>query len=475
MERAPSMRIGMFLLSTVPELRGRENLVTFMQRFRTWACVSRCDSVLDSEMIVKTSGTPPAELDRLHDHTLVDNSLQAWQALTKALEKKEEILKMVLDIGSPSEAWRALAKIADESEEVAYDRTKREFETLEIGISESVAEYFARVHTILMRLERYKITTPAREIRRTVLSSLTSRFPSETHLYMMRGDFELSALEAGLVRAEKFQSHQERKTPQPPRWPLPMRAAAKPGLEVEPVDEAGKEGARASATTVVVTNNISDRGTLSRHAPGSSNTSSTSNPHGSHNSRPPGSSSSSSSIHSHSSGDRGISRRHPDPGRTGRDHLPVNSSTPGPAGRGHLPNSSTVAEGPTRGDDIVGEAISRTGSRFCVSCAVRRSIFPQTTGQLRPHPCQKHRPYAASSFSGAYAAQYDTCPPPPWTSRDSDGHSTTSSYGPPPQHASYAPAEAMPPPPRSVGPTPRVAPPSAPPSEAGWNFSSGQS
>ena len=35
MERAPSTRIGMLLPSTVPELRGRENLVTIMQRFRT--------------------------------------------------------------------------------------------------------------------------------------------------------------------------------------------------------------------------------------------------------------------------------------------------------------------------------------------------------------------------------------------------------------------------------------------------------
>ena len=78
---------------------------------------------------------------------------------------------MVLDIGSPSEAWRALAKIADDSEEVAYDRTKREFETLETGVSESVAEYFALVHIVLMKLERYKITTPAREIRRIVFQN----------------------------------------------------------------------------------------------------------------------------------------------------------------------------------------------------------------------------------------------------------------------------------------------------------------
>ena len=60
MERAPSTRIGMFMPSTVPELRGRENFVAFMQRFRTWACVSRCDLALDSEIIVKMSETPLA-------------------------------------------------------------------------------------------------------------------------------------------------------------------------------------------------------------------------------------------------------------------------------------------------------------------------------------------------------------------------------------------------------------------------------
>ena len=211
MTRAPSTRIGMFLPSTVPELRGCENLVAFMQRVRKWVCVTRCDSALVSEIIVKTSGTPLAELERLHDRTLVDNSLQSWQALNKALEKEEEMLKMVLDIASPSEAWRALAKIADDSKEVAYDRTKRKFETLEIGASESVAEYFARVHIVLMKLERYKITTTAREIRRIVLRSLTSRFPTEPRLLAMRENFELSDLEAGLVRADKFQPEQERR------------------------------------------------------------------------------------------------------------------------------------------------------------------------------------------------------------------------------------------------------------------------
>ena len=180
----------------------------------------------------------------------------------------------------------------------------------------------------------------------------------------------------GLFGRRRFSQIKSGGTPQPTRWLLPMRAAAKPGLEVEPVDEAGKAGAQTSATTMVVTNNISNMGILSTHLPRSS---STSHPHGSnsnHNSRPPGG----------SSGDRAISRRPSDSGPTGIDHLPVSSSTPGPAGRGHLPNSSAVAQGLTRGDDMIGEAISRTGSRFCVSGAVRRSSSPRTAGQLCPHP-----------------------------------------------------------------------------------------
>ena len=388
MERAPSTRSGMFLPSTVPELRGRENLVTFMQRFRTWAYVSRCDSVLDSEIIVKTSGTPLAELEILHDRTLIDDSLQAWQAPTKALEKEEEMLEMVLDIGSPSEAWCVLAKMADESEEVAYDRTKREFETLEIGVSKSVAEYFARVHIVLMKLERYKIATPAREIRRTVLSSLTSRF--RVRLVCMRGEEILNCqiCKLGLFGRRSSSKNKSGGTPQPTRWPLLIWAVAKPELKMEPVDETGKAGARASATTVAASNNISNRGILRTHLPHLPRSTSTSHPHASnsnHYSRPPGGSN--SDIHNHSSGDRGIRRRLTDPGPTGRDHLPVSSSTSGPGGRGHLPNSSTVAEGLTCGDDIIGEAIRRTGSRLCVSGAVRRGISPQTAGQLGLHPC----------------------------------------------------------------------------------------
>ena len=40
-------------------------------------------------------------------------------------------------------------------QEAAYDRAKSEFESLEIGVSEPVTKYFARVHVILTKLTRH--------------------------------------------------------------------------------------------------------------------------------------------------------------------------------------------------------------------------------------------------------------------------------------------------------------------------------
>ena len=65
-----------------------------------------CVSALDCELAIKTSGTPRAELERLHYRALVDNSLHVRQSLTKALEKEQEVMKMVMEIGSPSVAGR---------------------------------------------------------------------------------------------------------------------------------------------------------------------------------------------------------------------------------------------------------------------------------------------------------------------------------------------------------------------------------
>ena len=122
-------------------------------------------------------------------------------------------MKMVLEIGSPSEAWRALSKITDETEDDAYDRAKREFETLEIWANESVSEYFARVNILIMKLKRHNITMPARKIKRIVLKDLTPGLPNETCMYAMKGDFELKDLEHGLARVEKFRSNQQRSAP----------------------------------------------------------------------------------------------------------------------------------------------------------------------------------------------------------------------------------------------------------------------
>ena len=86
---APSASIGMFMSSTAPELRGRKNLAMFLQRFYTWASVAGCDSALDSDVTVKTCGIPRAELERLHNRTLVQKSLQVWQSLKKSSIKRK--------------------------------------------------------------------------------------------------------------------------------------------------------------------------------------------------------------------------------------------------------------------------------------------------------------------------------------------------------------------------------------------------
>ena len=281
---------------------------------------------------------------------------------------------MVLDIGSPSEALRALAKIADESEEVAYDRTKREFETLEIGVSESAAEYFVRVHIILMKLERYKITTPAGEIKRTVLSSLTYRFPNETRPYAMRGDFELKDLETGLALAEKFQSDQGR------------RSASAHALAVAPAG-SGRTGTGGGARG----RGRQGRRSGKRHADGRGRNQQhqyqrhpqQTPPLGQqHQHQPPSwqrqQPQQSPAWQRHQSQQSPAwqqqqqRRRYRQPQHRGPQHQQF---THGPAGKDHPPNSSTGAERSLSGDDI-GAEISRTGSDACVSAAARRSISP---------------------------------------------------------------------------------------------------
>ena len=351
---APSARMGMFMPTSAPELRGRKNLAMFLERFHTWASVTGCDSALDSEVVIKTSGTPRAELERLYNRALVDKSLRVWQSLKKALEKEQEVLKLVMEIGSPSVAWRALKKMVGETEDDAHDRAKREFETLHMDDSESVSEHFARVNIILMKLERYDITTSAREIKRVVMNSLTPRFPNETSILAMRGDFNLAELELGLIRVEKLRSESSRSAP--------SDALAQPGPEVEPEAEAERAGGQAGATAMVgtVINKDIHRCTTS------STSTSTSHPRRCHNSRTHGNSSCSSSSRK---------RRC----RNNRTHgnSTTSSPTPGAAGDDH-PISSSEGERITSVYHDIGEDIRLTGSAQCVSNAARRNISPQT-------------------------------------------------------------------------------------------------
>ena len=426
---APSTRIVMFMPSTVPELRGHENLATFLQWFRTWACVSRCNSALNSEITVKTSGTPLVELERLHDRSLVDNPLKAWQALTKALEKEEEMLKMVIDIGPLPEVWRALTKIAAETEVVAYGRTKREFETLEIGVREFGAEYFARVHIILMKLGRHKITTPAREIKGTVLGSSTSSFPNETRLYARRGEFDLKGLENGLARADDFQSEQERRNTLAHALAVAHAGSGRTGagggacgrgrqgrrsgkrptmIEVEPATPATgaptADAPRAAAPTAPMA--VTAATTIARVAAAAA----------------AAATAAAAAISAVKTAGTAASAVQP-LGQLAEPPLQQQYRSGAPHQRKRH-----------RGEDQ-----SHWQRVMCQQCGEEEQ-FPAECRAIMPAPAPQHRPYAASSFSGAYAAQYGTCPPPLWTSHDSDGYSTASSYEPSPPHDSYAPS-----------------------------------
>ena len=94
-----------------------------------------------------------------------------------------------------------------------------------------------------------------------------------------------------------------------------MRAAAKPGLEVEPVDGVGRAGAQAGATTMVgaaISKDICGRCTMG---------SSISHPRRCRNSRTHGNSSSSSSSSSISRNfHRDRTTGSPTPGAAGEDH-----------------------------------------------------------------------------------------------------------------------------------------------------------
>ena len=73
---------GMFMPSTMPEMRGHDSLGMAVKIFRTWACSNRCDAALYSKIAVNTSETLR---ERWHGIKLVAEFLRAWEVLTKAI------------------------------------------------------------------------------------------------------------------------------------------------------------------------------------------------------------------------------------------------------------------------------------------------------------------------------------------------------------------------------------------------------
>ena len=101
---------------------------------------------------MKTSEIPRAELERLHRSQLVPQSLRVREVLTKAIEENAVLLGIMVEIGPTLDAWRALPKIATDMKDAAYDRAQNYFESLEMGLHETVGEYFARMNVVPKQL-----------------------------------------------------------------------------------------------------------------------------------------------------------------------------------------------------------------------------------------------------------------------------------------------------------------------------------
>ena len=110
-----------------------------------------------------------------------------------------------MSIRYPSETWYVLIKFAAETKDVAYDRAKNDFESIEVTANVTVVEYFARVNAVLTKLPKHKVITPARKVNQRVLRNLIARFRDEVRLHTMKGDFDLKYFEAGLARVWTFQ------------------------------------------------------------------------------------------------------------------------------------------------------------------------------------------------------------------------------------------------------------------------------
>ena len=68
---AQDTNTGILMRIQSSQLRDRGKLGRILKIFRTWACLNRCDTTLDSETAVNMSVTPRVELKRLYGNKLM--------------------------------------------------------------------------------------------------------------------------------------------------------------------------------------------------------------------------------------------------------------------------------------------------------------------------------------------------------------------------------------------------------------------
>ena len=277
-----------------------------------------------------------------------------------------------------------------------------------------------------MKLERQNITTPAREIKRIAMKSLTRRSPNETSMLAMRGDFDFLELEHKLVRVEKLRSDSSGSAPSQ------ALAVAHAG--------GGQTGTGGGAR---------GRGRQGRRLGGR-----------------------------HDDGRGRHQQGHPRQMHHGQQHQPPAAmSQQSYAWQQQQQYQPQFSQGPHhqqpnpwsswgrprhRGDQAHQQLVmcQQCGEEehFSANCVI---TMPASTPHSYTAPFSGTRAaqygtgaHAAQYSTGAHVAQYGTHPLPPWTSNDSDTQSTPSAYGPPSNKVSFAPAQPMPPPPKPVGPPP---------------------
>ena len=303
-----------------------------------------------------------------------------------------------------------------------------------------------------MKLERHNITTPAGEIKRIVMNSLTPRFPNETSMLAMKGDFDLSKLKYGLVRVEKLRSDSSGNAPS-----HTLAVAHAGGGQTGTGGGGrgrGRQGRRSGGR------HDDGRG---RHQQGYPR-----QMHHGQQHQPPAAMSQQSYAWQQQQQQyqpqfsQGPHHQQPNPWSSwGR---PPHQQRRGRAHHQRRPRH--------RGDQAHQQRVmcQQCGAEehFPADCVITMPA-PMPHSYTAPFSGARAAQYGTGAHpaqysTGAHVAQHGTHPLPPWTSNDSDTQSTSSAYGPPSNQASFAPAQPMPPLPRSVGPRP----PPAPPSDSNW-------